>query len=134
TLLARIAPGAVLPSSTVLGAWQLVLAPLPGTSIRPLGPRRLRQLGFGGPAESGADPLVPPPRAVPVLVAALARGLDVGLLAVADSLRVIPAPAGCVPLGDAQLVSLAAGSALGGDGTVAWLRVAGAHIRRNGDE
>jgi hypothetical protein len=38
-----------------------------------------------------------------------------------------------VPLGDAQLVSLAAGSALVGDGTVTWLRVAGGHIRRNGE-
>jgi len=135
TFLGRIDPGAVLPSSTVLGAWQLVLAPLPGTRIRPLCARKLRQLGFGGPAEltGSRDVLVPPPRAVPALVAALARGVDAGLLVIADALRTDEPPAGAVPLGDVELVSLAAGSAVLGDGTVTWLRVAGGHIRRNGE-
>jgi hypothetical protein len=136
TALTRIEPGTVLPSSTVLGAWQLVLAPLPGTRIRPLRTRRLRQLGFGGPADCDgpADPLVPPPRAVSVLAAALARGLDAGLLAIADALRVGGPPGDAAPLCETQLVSLAAGCALVGDGQVAWLRVAGGHIRRNGDQ
>lgn len=133
--LGRIEPGTVLSSSTVLGAWQLVLAPLPGARIRPLCARKLRELGFGGPAQqsSSGAPLVPPPRAVPALVAALARGMDVGLLAIADALRAEEPPTGAMPLGDAQLVSLAAGSAVLGDGTVTWLRVAGGHIRRNGE-
>ncbi|HYS37503.1 MAG TPA: hypothetical protein VEO01_17955 [Pseudonocardiaceae bacterium] len=136
TVLTRIEQGCVLPSSTVLGAWQLVLAPLPGTRIRPLRTHRLRQLGLGGPADCDgpADPLVPPPRAVSVLAAALARGLDAGLLAIADALRVGCPPGDAVPLCDTELVSLAAGCALAGDGQVAWLRVAGGHIRRNGDQ
>jgi hypothetical protein len=139
TFLARIEPGTVLPSSTVLGAWQLLLASLPGTRVRPLCARRLRRLGFGGPADAdtSADPMVPPPRAVPVLMAALARGVDAGLLAVADALRAGAPPAHCLPLGDTQLLSLAAGSALSGhagDGLVTWLRVAGGHIRRNGED
>ena len=137
TFLARIEPGTVLPSSTVLGAWQLVLAPLPGTRVRPLRAHRLRRLGFGGPADAAETPMVPPPRAVPMLMAALARGVDAGLLAIAASLRVGEPPADCAPLGDAQLVSLAAGSALSGhdgDDAVIWLRVAGGHIRRNGED
>jgi hypothetical protein len=136
TVLTRIEPGTVLPSSTVLGAWQLVLAPLPGTRIRPLRTRRLRQLGFGGPVDCDgpADPLVPPPRAVSVLAAALGRALDAGLLAIADVLRVSGPPSDAVGLCGTELVSLAAGCALTGDGQVAWLRVAGGHIRRNGDQ
>jgi hypothetical protein len=136
TVLTRIEQGCVLPSSTVLGAWQLVLAPLPGTRIRPLRTHRLRQLGLGGPADCDgpADPLVPPPRAVSVLAAALARGLDAGLLAIADALRASCPPGDAVPLCDNELVSLAAGCALAGDGRVVWLRVAGGHIRRNGDQ
>lgn len=140
SFVARIEPGTVLPSSTVLGAWQLVLAGLPGTRVRPLRTARLRQLGLGGPAELEPDhhaPLVPPPRAIPVLVAALARGLDAGLLAVAEALRPGVPPADAVPLAGERLLSLAGGSAVigggVGDGTVSWLRVAGGHIRRNGE-
>jgi len=136
TFVARIEPGTVLPSSTVLGAWQWVLAGLPGTRIRPLRSARLRELGFGGPADvtpDDADSIVPPPRAVPVLVAALARAVDRGLLAVAGAVRGGVPPVGAVPLGNERLLSLAAGSAVVGDGAVSWLRVAGGHIRRNGE-
>ena len=119
TFVARIEPGTVLPSSTVLGAWQWVLAGLPGTRIRPLRSARLRQLGFGGPAEvapEDTDSLVPPPRAVSVLVAALSRAVDRALLAVAPAVRCGVPPAGAVPLGDERLLSLAAGSAVVVDG------------------
>ncbi|HEY7814750.1 MAG TPA: hypothetical protein VIC62_16005 [Nakamurella sp.] len=150
TFLTRIEPGAVVPSSTVLGAWQLVLVPLPGTRIRSLRPGRLRRLGLGGPADADGpiDDLVPTPRAASVLAAALARALDTGLLAIADALRIGQPPAHAMSMGNAQLVSLAEGSALAGCiadgsaadgqqvagmGTVRWLRVAGGHIRRNGD-
>ncbi|HEY3611375.1 MAG TPA: hypothetical protein VGL06_28035 [Pseudonocardiaceae bacterium] len=135
TLLTRIEQGTVLPSSTVLGAWQLVLAPLPGTRIRPLRTGRLRQLRFGGPADCDgpAAQLVPPPRAISAPAAALARGLDAGLLAIADALRVGGPPSDAASLSGTELVSLAAGCALAGDGQVSWLRVAGGHIRRNGD-
>lgn len=137
TFVARIEPGTVLPSSTVLGAWQWVLAGLPGTRVRPLRSGRLRRLGFGGPAEvtpDAADSVVPSPRAVPVLVGALARALDSALLAVAGAVRGGAPPVAAVRLGGERLLSLAAGSAVVGDGgAVSWLRVAGGHIRRNGE-
>lgn len=136
TFLTRIDPGTVLLSSTVLGAWQLALVPLPGTGIRPIRARRLRRLGYGGPADlwEQDDPMVPPPRAVPALTAALARAIDTGLIAVANALRPPEPPPDAAPLADAQLVSLATGAAITGDHQVTWLRVAGGHIRRNNDE
>jgi hypothetical protein len=133
--LATVGPGTVVPSSTVLGVWQLVLAPLAGTRLRPLSARRLRALGYGCVTEETepADPLVPAPRAVSAKVAALARGLDAALIALADALRTASPPAHAVALGSDQVVSLDAGAAVTGDGRVGWLRVAGGHARRNGE-
>src|ERR1700761_169476 len=53
--------GTVVPSSTVLGAWQLVLAPLPGTLVQPLSTGRLRGIGYGGVGDLAEPPeqLVP---------------------------------------------------------------------------
>jgi hypothetical protein len=134
-VLARFGPGSVVPSSTALGAWQLVLVPDADATISALHPGRLHRVGFGGlaqPAEP-TDILVPPPRAVSLVATALSRGLDGVLLAIADALRVAPAPASAADVGRLGLVSLATGSALAGDGGVNWLRVAGGHVRRNGD-
>jgi hypothetical protein len=134
-VLARFGPGAVVPSSSALGAWQLALLPDPGAELRALDPRALRRVGFGGLADEPEPPdtLVPPQRAVSALAAALCRGLDGVLLAVADALRPGPPPDSAADVGRTGLVSLAAGSVLAGDGRVNWLRVAGGHVRRNSD-
>jgi hypothetical protein len=133
--LTTFGPGAVVPSSTALGAWQLVLAPLPGTVIRPLSATRLCDLGYAGVAEPvHADTLVPAPRATPVLAAALARAIDAALLVFADALRAGCPPARAAPIGPGLVVSLEAGASVTGDGMVSWLRVAGGHARRNGEQ
>jgi hypothetical protein len=133
--LATVGPGAVVPSATVLGAWQLVLAPSAGTRIRPLSARRLRGIGYGGVTETDepADVLVPAPRAIPALAAALARAIDVTLLALADALRTGGPPTHAVPIDPGLVVSLDTGAAVAGNGGVGWLRVAGGHARRNGE-
>lgn len=131
-LLTSIGPGAVVPSSTVLGAWQLVLAPQPGTLLRPLSTARLRALGYVD-ADPPHDPLVPAPRAVSALVAAVARALDAALFAVAEALRGGRPPGDALAVGAGQFVSLAAGATVTSDGGVGWLRVAGGHARRNGE-
>ncbi|HEY1569770.1 MAG TPA: hypothetical protein VGG05_00395 [Pseudonocardiaceae bacterium] len=125
--------GSVVPSSTVLGAWQLVLLPAPGTHLLPLSTGRLRAIGYGAPS-TAPDGLVPVPRAVSVLVAALARGLDAVLLALADALRTDHPPDNAVPISPGQFVSLDAGAAVTTDGGVCWVRVAGGHARRNGED
>jgi hypothetical protein len=128
--------GTVMPSSTVLGAWQLVLAPLPGTRIQPLSTARLRGIGYGGVGDLAEPPdlLVPAPRAVSVLVAALARGLDTALYTLADALRTGSPPPHAMAIGPGQIVSLEACAAVTGDGGVSWLRIAGGHARRNGED
>ncbi|HEX5118953.1 MAG TPA: hypothetical protein VFW65_27520 [Pseudonocardiaceae bacterium] len=122
-----------MPSSTVLGAWQLVLAPAPGTRLLPLSTGRLRAVGYGAPSTT-PDGLVPVPRAVSVLVAALARGLDAALLTLADALRADHPPDNSVPISPGQFVSLDAGAAITTDGGACWVRVAGGHARRNGED
>ncbi len=132
--LARLGAGTVVPSPTVLGAWQLVLAPVDDARLLPLDGRRLRNIGYGDVATATpANTLVPAPRAVSVLVAALARGLDGALLALADALRDTVPPTRSVPIAPGQILSLDAGTAVTGACGVCWLRVAGGHARRNGD-
>jgi hypothetical protein len=130
---ATLQRGAVMPSSTVLGAWQLALVPAPGSRLRPLSTGRLRAIGYGEPS-APPDALVPAPRAVSVVVAALARGLDAALLTVADALRNGDPPAHGVPIRPGQFVSLDAGAAVTTGGGVCWVRVAGGHARRNGED
>jgi hypothetical protein len=133
--LASVGSGTVVPSATVLGAWQLVLVPVAGARIRPLSARRLRGIGYGGVAETPepTDILVPAPRAIPVLAAALARAIDSALLALADALRTGGPPTNAMPIDPGLVVSLDAGAAIAGNGQVGWLRVAGGHARRNGE-
>jgi hypothetical protein len=133
--LASVGSGTVVPSATVLGAWQLVLVPVGGARIRPLSARRLRGIGYGGVAETSepTDILVPAPRAIPVLAAALARAIDSALLALADALRTGCPPTHAMPIDPGLVVSLDAGAAVAGNGQVGWLRVAGGHARRNGE-
>ncbi|HEX5401710.1 MAG TPA: hypothetical protein VFX16_05345 [Pseudonocardiaceae bacterium] len=128
--------GTVVPSSTVLGAWQLALAPLPGTVILPLNTERLRGIGYGGVGDLAEPPdlLVPAPRAVSVLVAALARGLDAALFTLAEALRSGAPPPHAMAVESGQIVSLEAGAAVTSDGGVSWLRVAGGHARRNDED
>lgn len=128
--LATLGPGAVVPSATVLGAWQLVLAPAGGTEVLPLSADRLSSIGYGDVA---GVRLVPAPRAVTVIAAALARGLDAALLVIADALRDADPPEPSTAIGPGQIMSLGPGTAVTGDGRVSWLRVAGGHARRNGD-
>lgn len=133
--LTTLGQGAVVPSSTVLGAWQLVLVPLAGAWLRPLSSGRLLGIGYG--SACGAEPpdvLMPAPRAVSVLVTAFARGLDVTLLALSDALRRGLAPPHAKAVAVGQIVSLDACAAVTGDGGVGWLRVAGGHARRNGED
>jgi hypothetical protein len=131
--LATLGQGAVMPSSTVLGAWQLVLVPAPDARVRPLNTGRLRAIGYGTPSAQPTG-LVPAPRAVSVIVAALARGLDAALLTLADALRTGEPPARAVPIRPGQFLSLDAGAAVTADGGACWLRVAGGHARRNDED
>lgn len=131
--LATLQQGAVMPSSTVLGAWQLVLVPAPGSRLRPLSTGRLRAIGYGV-ASAPPSGLIPTPRVVSVIVAALARGLDAALLTLADALRTGDPPSHSVPIRPGQFVSLDAGAAVTADGGACWLRVAGGHARRNGED
>ncbi|HVV21608.1 MAG TPA: hypothetical protein VHF06_19395 [Pseudonocardiaceae bacterium] len=128
--LATVGPGAVVPGATVLGAWQLML--LPSAEVLPLNVDRLRGVGYAALAEPHRTP-VPVPRTGSVIVAALARGLDATLAALADALRGGEPPAHSVAIAPGEIVSLSAGSAMTGAGGVVWLRVAGGHARRNGD-
>ncbi|HEX3649662.1 MAG TPA: hypothetical protein VHV49_14655 [Pseudonocardiaceae bacterium] len=130
--IATLGQGAVIPSSTALGAWQLAVAPNAGTRLRPLNTGRLRAIGYGEPS-AAPNSLVPVPRAVSVVVAALARGLDVALIIIADALRTGQPPPHAMPIGPGQFMSLDAGAAVTADGGVCWLRVAGGHARRNGE-
>lgn len=131
--IAAVGQGGVIPSSTAMGAWRLALAPQPGTRLRPLNTGRLRAIGYGAPAAQ-SDDLVPAPRAVSVVVAALARGLDAALVAIADALRAGCPPAHAVPISPGQFTSLDAGAAVTADGGACWVRVAGGHARRNGED
>jgi hypothetical protein len=128
--------GAVVPSTTALSAWQLVLAPASDTRVRPLSTGRLRGIGYGGVGDLAepADLLVPAPRAVSVLVAALARGLDAALCTLSDALHAGEPPPHAMAIGPGQIISLDAGAAVTSDGDVSWLRVAGGHARRNGED
>lgn len=134
--LATLGPGTVVPSATVLGAWQLVLAPAAGTRLLPLSAKRLRGVGYGGVGcgdIAGAVPLVPAPRGVSLTGAALARGVDAALLALADALRGGDLPPPCTAIGPGEIMSLDSGTAVKAAGGVSWVRVAGGHARRNGD-
>jgi hypothetical protein len=125
--------GCVVPSSTVLAAWQLVLVPRADAVVQPLPPARLRAIGYGTVADPPSRPSIPTPRGTSASVAALARGLDATLRELADVLRTARPPVHAVPVRPGQLLSLGAGAAVRGGGDVSWLRVAGGHARRNGE-
>lgn len=133
-VVATVDDGAVVPSSTALGAWQLALTPRDGTLVRPLLAVRLRELGFGAVAEPEDDPPIPAPRSIPAQVAALARGMDATLCALAATLRCGPPPPGSVIIRPGEILSLEPGTAVCGDGGVSWVRVAGGHARRNDEQ
>lgn len=133
-LLGTVGHGAVVPSSTALGAWQLMLVPHRGAAVRALLPTRLRELGYGSVAQPSDGGAIPAPRAVSRLVAALAAGIDMTLAMLATALRGPrpPAPAAVIRAG--QIVSLDAGSAVRGGVGIGWVRVAGGHAHRNGEQ
>lgn len=131
--LATLGQGTVMPSSTVLGTWQLALAPTEDAHLLPLSTGRLAAIGYGQPSAPPSG-LVPNPRAVSVIVAALARGLDAALTTLADALRTGDPPPHAVPITPGQFVSLDAGAAVHTDGGACWLRIAGGHARRNGED
>lgn len=114
---ARIPAGALMPDSTAVGAWQLLLVPLPGTRLHRLpGPVLPEQpAGLAGDLHG------------PALVAAL----DLALLAIANSLRQGQPPRAAETLQPRQIVSLAAGDTLTGASGVWWLRTVGGSLRRN---
>lgn len=128
-----IGTGCVVPSSTVLGAWQLAIVPRVGAVVAPLTAGRLRSIGYGTVADPPSRASIPLPRGTSAAAAAFATGLDATLRELADVLRTARAPAHAAPVRVGQVMSLQAGAAVRGEGVLTWLRVAGGHVRRNGE-
>jgi hypothetical protein len=125
--------GCVVPSSTVLAAWQLVLVPRADAVVQQLPAAKLHAIGYGTVAGPASRPVIPAPRVTSAAVAVLARGVDATLRELADVLRTARPPVHAVPIRPGQLLSLEAGAAVRGGADVSWLRVAGGHARRNGE-
>jgi NHLM bacteriocin system ABC transporter ATP-binding protein len=126
---ARLPPGALAPASTAIGAWQLIVVPLPGARLRRLSRPSLSVLERHAqlPARASEATSGRALAAVSELVAAL----DLALLATADALRRGQAPRDAVPVREQQIMSLAEGGAATGAGGVWWLRSVGGRLRRN---
>ncbi|MBM0277258.1 hypothetical protein JM949_18600 [Micromonospora sp. STR1s_6] len=126
---ARLPAGGLVPTSTAIGAWQLILVPLPGTELRGLPQRQLsvleRHVRLGRPADEG--PSARARAAATELVAAM----DLVLVTIADALRHGQAPREASTLSGREIVSLAQGSTLTSTGGAWWLRSAGGQLRRN---
>ncbi|MET8094164.1 hypothetical protein, partial [Micromonospora sp. NPDC005220] len=126
---ARLPAGGLVPTSTAIGAWQLILVPLPGTELRGLSRRHLslleRHVRLGRVADDGAS--LRARTAATELVAAV----DLVLVTVADTLRRGQAPREASTLRGREITSLAPGSALTSTGGAWWLRSAGGQLRRN---
>ncbi|SCF07101.1 ATP-binding cassette domain-containing protein [Micromonospora chokoriensis] len=126
---ARLPAGGLVPTSTALGAWQLILVPLPGAELRGLPQQNLalleRHARLDRPADEG--PSLRARTAVTEMVAAV----DLVLVTVADALRRGQAPREASTLSGREIVSLAQGSALTCTGGAWWLRSAGGQLRRN---
>ncbi|WFE22200.1 ATP-binding cassette domain-containing protein [Solwaraspora sp. WMMD937] len=126
---ARIPDGAVIPSSTAIGAWQLTLVPLPGTALRPLAGRTFRLLERHARMTTRASRASG--TAGEAAVEALTAGIDAALMSVADATRRGQAPRDAEVLRSATVTSLAEGNSLTGVAGVWWLRSAGGHLRHN---
>ncbi|MGW4682069.1 ATP-binding cassette domain-containing protein [Micromonospora taraxaci] len=126
---ARLPAGGLVPTSTALGAWQLILVPLPGAELRGLPQRHLslleRHVRLDRPADEG--PSLRARTAATEMVAAV----DLVLVTIADALRPGQAPREASTLSGREIVSLAQGSALTSTGGAWWLRSAGGQLRRN---
>ncbi|MCZ7375188.1 ATP-binding cassette domain-containing protein [Micromonospora sp. WMMC250] len=126
---ARLPAGGLVPTSTALGAWQLILVPLPGAELRGLSQRHLslleRHVRLDRPADEG-----PSPRAR-TAATEMVTAVDLVLVTVADALRRGQAPREASTLSGREIVSLAQGSALTSTGGAWWLRSAGGQLRRN---
>ncbi|WBB76702.1 ATP-binding cassette domain-containing protein [Micromonospora sp. WMMD1128] len=126
---ARLPAGGLVPTSTAIGAWQLILVPLPGTELRGLPRHHLSRLERHVRVGRAGDEEVPPRArtAATELVAAV----DLVLVAVADAMRRGQAPREASTLRGREIVSLAPGSAVTSTAGAWWLRSAGAQLRRN---
>ncbi|MFG2051478.1 ATP-binding cassette domain-containing protein [Micromonospora sp. NPDC048935] len=126
---ARLPAGGLVPTSTAIGAWQLILVPLPDTELRGLSRRHLslleRHVRLGRQPDEGAA--LRARTAATELVAAV----DLVLVTVADALRRGQAPREASTLSGREIISLAQGSALTSTGGAWWLRSAGGQLRRN---
>ncbi|MET7706421.1 ATP-binding cassette domain-containing protein [Micromonospora sp. NPDC005413] len=126
---ARLPAGGLVPTSTAIGAWQLILVPLPGTELRGLSRRHLslleRHVRLGRVADEGVS--LRARTAAMELVAAV----DLVLVTIADALRRGQAPREASTLRGREIISLAQGSALTSTGGAWWLRSAGGQLRRN---
>ncbi|MCG5468243.1 ATP-binding cassette domain-containing protein [Micromonospora sp. LAH09] len=126
---ARLPAGGLVPTSTAIGAWQLILVPLPGTELRGLSRRHLslleRHVRLGRVADEAA--LLRARTAATELVAAV----DLVLVTIADALRRGQAPREASTLSGREIISLSEGSALTSTGGAWWLRSAGGQLRRN---
>ncbi len=116
-LVARIPAGAVVPSSTALGVWRLLLVPLPGTTLHAIPSDRTRLL----------DRIASTAR-LRTTTLAFATAIDRALIAVADALRSGQPPRGTTIVRGGQFIPLVAGEALAADSTVTWLRTAGGEL------
>ncbi|MGW5580160.1 ATP-binding cassette domain-containing protein [Micromonospora chokoriensis] len=126
---ARLPAGGLVPTSTALGAWQLILVPLPGAELRGLSQRSLalleRHVRLDRPADEG------PSRRAWTAATEMVGAVDLVLVTVADALRRGQAPREASTLSGREIVSLAQGSALTSTGGAWWLRSAGGQLRRN---
>ncbi|MBQ1033360.1 ATP-binding cassette domain-containing protein [Micromonospora sp. C97] len=126
---ARLPAGGLVPTSTAIGAWQLILVPLPGTELRGLSRRHLsvleRHVRLGRVADEGAS------LRARVAATELVAAVDLVLVAVADALRRGQAPRQASTLQGREIISLAQGSAVTSTGGAWWLRSAGGQLRRN---
>ncbi|MGC4813187.1 ATP-binding cassette domain-containing protein [Micromonospora sp. DT228] len=126
---ARLPAGGLVPTSTAIGAWQLILVPLPGTELRGLSRRHLslleRHVRLGRVADEGVS------LRARTAATELVEAVDLVLVTVADALRRGQAPREASTLCGREIISLAQGSALTSTGGAWWLRSAGGQLRRN---
>jgi NHLM bacteriocin system ABC transporter ATP-binding protein len=134
---ARLPAGSLVPSPPALGVWRLVLVPLPDCEVRWLGENGFRQIAELARASQRTDGTATadlPEADRPgwtVTARALVFGLERGLLAIADALRVGQPPRDATPLRPRAIGSLAAGGVLAGASGLWWLRMVGGDVIRN---
>lgn len=116
---ARLPAGSIMPSPTVAGPWRLLVAPLPGTTLRGISADGLRALH----ATARRHPQNP-------TTLAFARSVDLAIRAINTALQQGQPPRGTTRTTAIRPMILTAGEALATDGSVAWLSTLTGLLRR----